>query len=305
MHKGSTIEIFCRLFKLYPINTVYSLLRSHLQEQQTRMNTYLRSSNALALFLTTMLALSGCDISKFKGREAGEIPFNLVGVETDACPIILSAANNRWNIDYFGFYLSNPEVRVDGKWQRVKFKQSHWQTPQTALLKFHSACSEPSDANSKIVLDVSEELLKLSTNLRFTMGLPFEQNHADVNVQPVPLNDESMFADALNGHMFLKLDLSKVNDEKATWSYHLGNAGCEFSNDDSNKVEKCAFTNRVEFILPMTQLDTDLDIDISVSNIFAQIDINEAPDCKFASPESAPCDKLIHNLVNRPWIKWQ
>ncbi|MEQ3640046.1 MAG: MbnP family protein [Alteromonas sp.] len=268
------------------------------------MNMHSRSASLLALLFTATLSLSGCDMGSFGSREAGEIPFKLVGVETDACPVIVRAGNDRWNIDYFGFYLSKPEVRVDGKWQRVKFKQTQWQTPSTALLKFHTMCSNPSDANDKIVLDVSEELLKLSTNLRFTMGLPLEQNHADINKQTSPINDKSMFANQLDGHMFLRLDVSKTGDPSSTWSYHLGNAGCEDTGIDEMKVEKCAFTNRVEFILPMTQLDTDLDLDISVSNIFAQLDINEVDDCKFASSEIAPCNKLINNLVYRPWIKW-
>ena len=49
----------------------------------------------------------------------------------------------------------------------------------------------------------------------------------------------------------------------------------------------------------MTQLDTDLDLEVSVSNIVAQVDINEAPSCMFESPETEPCKKLIQNLVHR------
>jgi len=155
------------------------------------------------------------------------------------------------------------------------------------------------------VLDVSEELLKLSTNLRFTMGLPFEDNHANPLTQPSPLNDSTMFWSWQNGHKFLRLDVSKGSEETRKWSYHLGSVGCDSESAVRPPEKSCAFTNRVEFILPMTQLDTDLDLEVSVSNIVAQVDINEAPSCMFESPETEPCKKLIQNLVHRPWIKWQ
>lgn len=258
-----------------------------------------------SLFIAVFFSLAGCDVINFKGREPGEIPFKLVGVDTGACPMIMSIGQQRWNIDYFGFYLSKPERRIDGKWQRVKFKQTQWQTPNEALLKFHNTCVNPDDANTKIVLDVSEQLLKLSTSLRFTMGLPFDINHANPSTQPSPLNDSSMFLNQRTGHRFLKFDVSKNGEEAHEWSYHLGSAGCESESENTPPESSCAFTNRVEFILPMTQLDTDLDLEVSVSNIVAQVQINEAPNCVFASSEITPCDKLIQNLVHRPWIKWQ
>jgi uncharacterized repeat protein (TIGR04052 family) len=264
-----------------------------------------RMSVMPSLLLAAFVSLVGCDSVNFKGREPGEIPFKLVGIDTGACPMIMSIGQQRWNVDYFGFYLSKPEVRIDGKWQRVKFKQTEWQTPNEALLKFHNKCSNPEDANSKIVLDVSEELLKLSTNLRFTMGLPFDVNHANPLTQPSPLNDSSMFWSWQNGHKFLRLDVSKNGTGDRKWSYHLGSVGCDSASAVRSPEKSCAFTNRVEFILPMTQLDTDLDLEVSVSNIVAQVDLNEAPSCMFESPETEPCEKLIQNLVHRPWIKWQ
>ena len=99
--------------------------------------------------------------------------------------------------------------------------------------------------------------------------------------------------------------MSKGSEETRKWSYHLGSVGCDSESAVRPPEKSCAFTNRVEFILPMTQLDTDLDLEVSVSNIVAQVDINEAPSCMFESPETEPCKKLIQNLVHRPWIKWQ
>lgn len=269
------------------------------------MNMHFRKSTISLLLMLLMSALTACDMLNISSRQPGEIPFKLVGVDSGACPIIMHIGQQRWNIDYFGFYLSKPEVRIDGKWQRVKFKQTKWQTPSVALLKFHSLCSAPDNANDRIALDVSEQLMKLATNLRFTMGLAFDENHADPLTQPSPLNDITMAGTRQSGHNFLRLDVSQNGGDGRQWSYHLGSMGCEAASDETAPEKSCAVTNRVAFILPMTQLDTDLDLEVSVSNIVAQVDIREAPSCMHEHPEEWPCDKLIQNVVHRPWIKWQ
>ena len=91
-----------------------------------------RMSVMPSLLFAALVSLTGCYGINLKGREPGEIPFKLVGVDTGACPMIMSIGQQRWNIDYLGFYLSKPEVRIDGKWQRVKCKQTQWQTPNIA-----------------------------------------------------------------------------------------------------------------------------------------------------------------------------
>lgn len=250
------------------------------------------------------MALVGCDNFTSSPTKAGEIPFTLTGIEKGACPALIKIGESKWQIDYFGFYLTNPEVRIDGRWQPVKFKQNHWQTQTTALLQFHSLCSSPKDANSKISLDVSEEFMKLATNLRFTMGLPFDVNHADPLTQSAPLNVDAMVKNQQEGHRFLRLDLSQVGEGEKSWSYHLGSAGCVSDAIDSAPTKSCAFTNRVEFILPMTQLDSELALEISVSNILSKVQLTDQQNCMFTSPEAQPCKQLLNNLLHRPWIKW-
>ena len=67
-----------------------------------------RMSVMPSLLFAALVSLTGCDVINLKGREPGEIPFKLVGVDTGACPMIMSIGQQRWNIDYFGFYLSKP-----------------------------------------------------------------------------------------------------------------------------------------------------------------------------------------------------
>ena len=129
-----------------------------------------RMSFMPSLLFAALVSLTGCDVINLKGREPGEIPFKLVGADTGGMSNDNGIGQQRWNIDYLVFTLASQKCALMGSGSGL-FKQTQWQTPNIALLKFHNKCNNPDDANST-VLDVSEELLKLSTNLRFTMGLP-------------------------------------------------------------------------------------------------------------------------------------
>ena len=101
----------------------------------------------------------------------------------------------------------------------------------------------------------------------------------------------------------MRLDLSHAASDKQ-WRYSLGSVGCHSASADEAPEKVCDFTNRVEFILPMTQLDTDLALEISISNIVSQVNLDLPQDCAVQSPEAPPCNKLLNNLLHRPWLKW-
>ncbi len=253
--------------------------------------------------LLASLWLSGCGPFT-SSRQAGEIPVHLRGVDTSQCPMEMTVSNQVWQIDYFGLYVSNPEVRIDGRWQALDFKPNDWQTKKVALLKFHELCNDEKQGNARLLLDASTKLMKLATNLRFTVGLPFEDNHADPASQPSPLNDDTMFESRQSGHNFIRLNLTNP-DTRHNFSYHLGSVGCESPAAENPPASACTFTNRVEMILPTTQLDSELDLSLSVRLMVAQVDLGASEGCKFESPETAVCGQLLHNLLHRPWIDWE
>ena len=253
-----------------------------------------------------ILALvTGCDYIERKSRPAGVIPLHLKNMSSSSCPLTFTVSGQKWNLDYLGFYLSEPEVRIDGKWQRVKFRQNDWQTPNVALLKFHNACDNAASSNTKIMLDATKELLGLASAFRFTLGLPFDVNHANPLTQPSPLNDSTMFWSWQAGHKFMRLDISASDNGENTFSYHLGSIGCESESAMRPPEKSCTFSNRVNFILPMNQLDTNLDLSLSVTTILAQASLNDSDGCIFDNPDEPACKQLMRNLVNRPWIAWE
>ncbi|NMH59351.1 MbnP family copper-binding protein [Alteromonas ponticola] len=250
------------------------------------------------------LALAGCDSAFFTNPGAGEIPVSVKRMNTSQCPFEIKLAGERWQIEYLGFYVSEPEVRVDGRWQRIKFKESPWQTPDIALLKFHSNCQNANATNTSLKLEATKELMKLSTAFRFTLGLPFAENHANPLIQPSPLNDSSMFWSWQDGHKFLRLDLRQKQNAEHTFSYHLGSVGCVSDSAVRPPEKSCTFTNRVNVILPMTQLDYDLALEVSLPHLIMQTNLVESDGCKFEAPDSGICGRLMKNLQSRPWLSW-
>ena len=263
----------------------------------------IKSHTFTAVFLSMVLMLAGCSEFSEDKTQTGEIPFFLTGMKSTRCPMQVNVQGEAWQLDYFGFYLSNPEVRINGRWQAVKFKQNEWQSHNIALLRFHQLCDDTAPSNDNIVLDVTDKFMKRATNLRFTLGVPFEENHQSLTAASLPLANSEMFTNEQSGHKFLRLDLSQP-DKNREWKYHLGSIGCESASLSSAPFKACAFTNRVEFILPMTQLDTDLALELSVSNIVSQVDLVNTEGCTTQTPEQQPCKKLLHNLLHRPWLKW-
>ena len=258
-----------------------------------------------AFCLIIVFGMSGCDGLFGPTRQPGEIPFVLTGLSNDKCPLEITVEGQSWNIDHFAFYLSNPEIRIDGRWHAIAFHPSDWQTKNIALLSFHNACGDNPTGNQSIVLNASEKLMKLATNLRFTLAVPFEENHG-LNTPPQPpLGAKGMFLNPQSGHYFLRLDMHKTHVPTESFAYHLGSAECESVSLNHAPNRACGFTNRIEFILPMLQFDTELTLELSVSNIVSQVNFKQhTQGCVFASPEQAPCDQLLRNLLQRPWIQW-
>lgn len=79
--------------------------------------------------------------------------------------------------------------------------------------------------------------------LRFTVGVPFEDNHADASVAASPLNVTDMFWAWQSGYKFMRLDGASTG--LPDWRFHLGSTGC-MGDPTAGGVTSCAAPNRVE-----------------------------------------------------------
>lgn len=149
--------------------------------------------------------------------------------------------------------------------------------------------------------------------LTFTLGVPFDLNHADVTVAPSPLNLTAMFWIWNSGYRFLKLDLSTsgLPDQRLDPSggktermraigfpVHLGSTGCA-PGTKTQPPAGCKAPNRVTVSLPSFDARTDaVIVDVAALLKGANVDSNTpntAPGC-MSEPNDPDCAPVFEAL---------
>ena len=141
-------------------------------------------------------------------------------------------------------------VDTSGKLQPVLLdEQFQWQQGGLALIDLENAkgrCKNGSaEVHSYLVGSVPPgDYL----GLKFTVGVPFEQNHANPLTAPAPLDIAAMHWHWRSGYKFLRAGVNNGSD--GFW-IHVGSAGCEGT---VRNITGCSFPNRVAVNLPEFRL---------------------------------------------------
>lgn len=158
-----------------------------------------------------------------------------------------------------------------------------WQQEGVALIDFDNgemACLNGSgDTNSSISGTVE------STDyvaLRFTIGVPFDLNHANPLTAKPPLNDPAMHWHWRSGYKFLRAGVATPTD--GFW-IHLGSTGCEGT---VQNITGCRSPNRVAVELADFAPSSDR-IEIELSALFQNVDLGDGvpSDCSSGPAESS------------------
>ncbi|WP_218355103.1 MbnP family protein [Alteromonas lipotrueiana] len=248
--------------------------------------------------------LTGCGFFE-ASQPPGYIPVQFVDLQkNNNCQYELDVNNRRWGVEYLAFYLSEPQVRIEGRWQALSFIPGPNQTENLALMQFHHAC-EPQNNHSVIKLDANQALLDRASAISFTIGVPFKDNHARAEQSQAPLNDKSMFQSEAAGHSFMRIELKEVDADKQphSWSFMLASGLCR-SNEESSIVTRCDKPNRVTLDLPLKANVEELRLTAQLSQILFRANLTSAGDCNLATPEGSECRKVLSNLTGREWIRW-
>ncbi len=128
-----------------------------------------------------------------------------------------------------------------------------WQYQNVALLDFENAkgsCvnrGNTPETNAKVVGKVENRNYK---GISFTLGVPLNINHTNIDAMPSPLNSIPMNWSWQSGRKFTKIEFApEANITKADgtlttiWNFHLGSTGCE-GNVSTNNIN-CSEPNRV------------------------------------------------------------
>jgi uncharacterized repeat protein (TIGR04052 family) len=118
--------------------------------------------------------------------------------------------------------------------------ESPWQSPRVALVDLASGGGAPRRTIVHGTVDAPRDLR--FTGIRFTVGVPFDLNHADPLVALPPLDRGELFWTWQSGYKFLRADLVVAGLER---SFHLGSTGCSSASALRPPAQACAQPNRI------------------------------------------------------------
>jgi len=183
------------------------------------------------------------------------------------------------------FYVSNLVlIDSEGNKHSVSLTQDgRWQQPGLALIDLESGIGTCSNGTSDIRASIEGTVSGSDfVGIKFTIGVPFEMNHANPLLAQPPLDDAAMHWHWRSGYKFLRAGVSRQAD--SFW-IHLGSTGCEGT---IHNISGCNSPNRVEVELAEFSVETDL-IAIELSELFRGVDLADGTrsDCSSSPAEQA------------------
>lgn len=118
-----------------------------------------------------------------------------------------------------------------------------WQVEGLALLDFENKQGKCANGTAQTNVTVRGTVPAGTAydGIRFRLGVPFEQNHADASTAPSPLNLSALFWSWQGGHKFLRADLLRDGTSNG-FAVHLGSTGCT-GNPSSGEMVSCSNPN--------------------------------------------------------------
>lgn len=231
----------------------------------------------------------------------------------------VGATGSRVTPSDFRFYVSDLQL-IDsaGKAVPVRLDQDQrWQHRNVALLDFENR-SGPCLTGTQETRDVVTGSVPAGSyrGLRFTLGVPFDLNHADATIAPSPLNLTSLFWNWQAGYKFLRIDLGssgrpqdikpgdvpRFGDRNASqrlgFAIHLGSTVCAAEGPNRSPAS-CANPNRptIEF----SSFDPDKDTVVAdLKSVLEGVDVDvnqaETPAGCMSTPTDGDCNPLMRNF---------
>ena len=194
----------------------------------------------------------------------------------------------KWQYQQLQFYIHGVEVntRKNG-WQPWEMTTNSNQASNVALLgeMCNENKEEPNWHIELVPLDFSADI----TDIRFSIGVPFELNHLNPLTQPSPINDSSMFWGWRGGHKFMRIELASQYDD---WLFHLGSTGCKALSPVRAPKSECLHPNRVIVSLPFSEKSSVIKFDLAV--LLRGIALTRDNSCQSAVDEES-CKVLFKN----------
>lgn len=147
-------------------------------------------------------------------------------------------------VESFRFYVHDVMLLTADGAMPLRPTPDKWQNERVALIDLSGT------AANATLRGTTSGRASTFTGIRFTVGVPFDMNHADPLRAAAPLDRTDMFWAWQSGHKFLRVDL---RDADRSWSFHLGSTGCSSASALRPPQSACAQPNTV--IVELTGFD--------------------------------------------------
>lgn len=253
---------------------------------------------------TVAFWIAGCSCGGDSERDPIAVRFaaraNAAPIECIAPRVMLGNPPQEMRIADFRLFVSDFRlVSADGSERKMILDaDGKWQNENTALLDFENAMGPCENGTKEINTTVrGSARAGTTTKIRFTVGVPFAQNHQLPTRADAPLNLGAMHWDWQAGYKFARVDLENA-DGKSDWLIHLGSTNCSSSAASVAPITECAQPNRATITLPFDPERNTVVIDLAsllVSSNLAFNTTGTGPGCMSGNndPECAP---LFTNL---------
>lgn len=200
-------------------------------------------------------------------------------------------------------FLSEIEIRnTAGTWEKLELDESPWQHQGVALLDFEDgtgACADSGTADTNKIL-TGRAPQGTYDAVRFRVGVPFELNHIDNAVEPLPLNSPGMYWTWQGGHKFLRVDWMVKGGAVPRWNVHLGSTGCASAAKTEAPAAPCSKPNLPAITIESFSLDSaaiDLDLGALIRSADVAMNTQDSPPGCMSSPtEPEDCVAVFSSL---------
>ncbi|MDX2032991.1 MAG: metallo-mystery pair system four-Cys motif protein [Blastocatellia bacterium] len=202
----------------------------------------------------------------------------------------------------YRLYIHNVRlIDAAGKEVPVTLEQDgKWQFENIALLDFENG-SGPCANGTPDTRDFIKGIVPADrkyTGVVFSVGVPFERNHADPAKAPSPLNLTQLFWVWNSGYKFARIEMQTTGLPQG-WMLHLGSTGCQPGGTAQTLPTNCTYPNRAEIALGKFDVNADVVV-ADLKKLFdgANLDVNQPKTARgcMSAQNDADCAPLFANI---------
>ena len=263
----------------------------------------LRAALTNGLALAATIAGAGCGDDEDAAPVATTVPFAFeVNGQPFSCGSTyagLGASAAAYKITDARLFVHGLElVDEDGRGHALALDAGPFQGQGVVLLDFENGCGD--DGTAELHAEVSGLAPDRDyRGVRFTLGVPAEQNFVDLATAAAPLDVTGMFWIWQFGYKFLKVDgMAQGTSAAAPFFVHLGANGCPGDNVNAPPTAPCTSPHQVEVALD--GWDASKTIVADLAPVLATTDLTAnmpgtAPGC-MSDPVDRECVSILPRL---------